>query len=171
MMLAWARVVKVMPKRRKNRYNEHQFRDEYTRIRAPGLSVFSGLDHLLALAIRTSEESPVHHFRLIPSRSKDLERTEPPYLHTPPISMSCSPLPPPSAPLSPSRSCFFPQTVFDANYNIPVLLVRIWKIYIGSSIEVTFFSPPRTCFSTPSSSHLCNFQFLEGGRRGRSLRL
>lgn len=100
-----------MPKRRKNRYNEHQFRDEYTRIRAPELSVFSGLDHLLALAIRTSEGGPVHYFRLIPSRSKDLERTEPPYLHTPPISMSCSPLPPPSAPLSPSRSCFFPDRV------------------------------------------------------------
>lgn len=104
-----------MPKRRKNEYKERrvsEFRDEYTRIcetnrvriirifgtgSSPG-SRWSRYGQARRARFTTSD--------LFQSRSKDLERTEPPYLHTPPISMSCSPFPLRRLP-PPSRTCCF----------------------------------------------------------------
>lgn len=125
-----------MPKRRKNEYKERrasEFRDEYTRIcetnrvriirifgtgSSPG-SRWSRYGQARRARFTTSD--------LFQSRSKDLERTEPPYLHTPPISMSCSPFPL-------RRRCSMQITIF------PLLLVRRYENICRFSVKITFFS-------------------------------
>lgn len=117
---------------------------------------------LSTVAIRTSEEDPVHHFRLI---RPDLKIWNAP---SHPICIlrrfQCSPLPPLSTAPNPGvasfhRPCSMQITIFPC-YSFG------YEKYMPFLHQNNLLLPPRTCFpafSTPSSTHLCNFQFLVVG--------
>lgn len=157
-----------MPKRTKNQYNERRTPVSWRIDAHLGVRIIRifGTGSSLALDGRDTDKrgGPGSPLPTYSSRSKDLERTEPPYLHTPPISMPCSPLPPPSTAPNPGvasfhRPCSMQITIFPC-YSFG------YEKYMPFLHQNNLLLPARTCFpdfSTPSSTHLCNFQFLVVG--------